>query len=124
MSRQKRLGRLEQAAQAARQRDQVPIGIRWVTSDGVIEPASGAQVILTLNPSRNDDPPARAPEWMDSEAPSAPPDRPTQFGQRPRPPSPAEQAAALEVLRQRATAARTAGPVRRRTAGVGGGAGG
>jgi hypothetical protein len=102
MSRQRRLGRLEKAAQAARQRDQVPIGIGWVTSDGVIEPASGAHVILTLNQSRKDDPPAWAPEWMDSDAPSAPPDRPTQFGQRPRPPSPAAQASALETLRERA----------------------
>jgi hypothetical protein len=39
---------------------------------------------------------------MDSDAPSAPPDRPTQFGQRPRPPSPAAQASALETLRERA----------------------
>ena len=103
MSRQKRLGRLEHAAaQAARQLSPVPVSIRLVTSDGVIEPAQEAQVTLTLNLIGKDDPPARAPEWLDSDVPPAPPDAPARRGRRPRPPSPAEQAAALEVLRQRA----------------------
>jgi hypothetical protein len=114
MSRRKRLGKLEQAAaKQARARDFAAVSIRWVTPDGVpeIPPSSGKSPAMTISLTRRADSPGSAPEWLDAAAPEASQrsEQPAPRGQRPRLPTEAERAAAIEVLRERARLGQYAG---------------
>jgi len=105
MSRQKRLGRLEQAsAEKVRAHDLAAVRIQWVTADGVVEipPSSGRPPAMTISLTRSDDAPVPAPEWLDPDTPTVPTERPALRGQRPRQPTEDERAAAIETLRERA----------------------
>jgi hypothetical protein len=65
---------------------------------------------MTLNLTRSDAA-VPAPEWLGSDATPVVTERPAHQGQRPRQPTEAERAAAVEVLRKRARLGQYLGPL-------------
>jgi hypothetical protein len=126
MSRQKRLRKLEAvAAEAARQRRPVSVRIQFAPSAGAVDSPPDDEASVIINLTRADP----SPDWLASDLDQADPvvdaalaagvevdtdtvaARRRPRGQRPRQPTEAERAAAIEVLRKRAQVGQYLGPL-------------
>jgi hypothetical protein len=104
VNKHRRLAKLEEQRAKAERAAQFPaIRITWDTSVPEVSPeGSGGKpraLTMHLHPGSEAMP---APAWMGDEAEPVPSAQPAPRGQRPRRPTVEEQAAAIEVLRERA----------------------